>query len=383
MRRAVAVWLGLALALGCGGRSDLLLVDGASPDGGPGPSALADASAEPSFEAFTAAGTIAIERVLIVTLDGLGSVYLEQPLAEGRIPVLAALEQQGAFTRNARTDYTYTFTLASHITMLTGRPVQQVEGLPPDTHHGYTRNNDPPAGETLHNGGNPALDYIASAFDVAHDHGLRTCLYAGKTKFVLFSQSYDEQNGAPDQVGPDNGRDKIDRYLVINHDSQTLVEAIVDDLAWEACDFGLVHITELDQDGHEIGWGSPHWMALLEQVDAWLGTLWTALQTSGGSPGTSALVVTSDHGGIDFDHFDATVPETYTIPFYVVAPGVPPGTDLYELARSARADPGDGRPSYAEPLQPIRNGDAGNVALELLGLPPVPGSLMRDLPLGR
>ena len=46
--------------------------------------------------------------------------------------------------------------------------------------------------------------------------------------------------------------------------------------------------------------------------------------------------------------------------------------DLYEL-NPDYADPGTGRPSYGGP-QPVRNGDLANLATELLGLGPVPGS---------
>ena len=68
---------------------------------------------------------------------------------------------------------------------------------------------------TLHNSGNPNLSYVASIFDVAHDHGLRTCFYAGKAKFILYARSYDAQHGAPDTVGLDDGRGKIDRCMIL------------------------------------------------------------------------------------------------------------------------------------------------------------------------
>ena len=50
------------------------------------------------------------------------------------------------------------------------------------------------------------------------------------------------------------------------------------------------------------------------------------------------------------------------------------GAELYSLNSQSRLDPGDGRPLYSDPLQPIRNGDAANLELELHGLPAIPGS---------
>jgi hypothetical protein len=87
--------------------------------------------------------------------------------------------------------------------------------------------------------------------------------------------------------------------------------------------------------------------------------------------------VTADHGGEGWDYSNVVLPQVFTIPFYVRSPGIAGGVDLYTLTTN-RVDPGGSRPSYSEPDQPIRNGDAGNLALDLLGLPPIPGSLMRD-----
>jgi hypothetical protein len=55
----------------------------------------------------------------------------------------------------------------------------------------------------------------------------------------------------------------------------------------------------------------------------------------------------------------------------VWGPGIAHG-DLYAMNPSY-ADPGRRRVTYAGE-QPIRNGDLANLALDLLGLDPVPGS---------
>ncbi len=84
--------------------------------------------------------------------------------------------------------------------------------------------------------------------------------------------------------------------------------------------------------------------------------------------------MTADHGGTGISHSDPALPENYTIPFYVTAPGAPAGTDLYWLNPVNRLDPGTGRPDYAAAPQPVRNGGVTNLALDLLSLGAIPGS---------
>jgi hypothetical protein len=149
----------------------------------------------------------------------------------------------------------------------------------------------------------------------------------------------------------------------------------------DPCHFAFFHITETDPVGHEHGWGSEMWLQVLRRIDRWLATLYDALRAEESLRGRWALILTADHGGSGNRHGDALDPRNHTVPFYVIAPALRGNTDLYGLVTATRADPRRSRPSYAAAKGPIRNGDAGNLALELLGLPQIAGSLMRGMQL--
>jgi hypothetical protein len=91
--------------------------------------------------------------------------------------------------------------------------------------------------------------------------------------------------------------------------------------------------------------------------------------------GATTIIVTTDHGGVDFNHGDAERFENYVIPTFVWGKGVARG-DLYKMNSDTRTDPGSERTEYGDANQPIRNGDTGNLALGLLGLGPIPGSII-------
>lgn len=307
------------------------------------------------------------DHVVIISLDGLGSSYLEDMVQAGRLPALKRIQEEAAGTLNARADFDITVTLPNHTSMVTSRRIKGDEG------HGWTHNTDPAKGVTMHSAkGN----YVASVFDVAHDHGLRTGLWATKTKFSLFQVSYDACHGAPDTTGPDNGRNKLDQFFYAKS-SDTLTDNFLAALSNAPCNLALVHFGEGDGAGHGQGWGSEAYQAAMVKLDQQLGRIMDQVSTLPSLKANTVLIITADHGGAGKDHGDPAKAIDYTVPFYVWGGGIPRG-DLYALNAGHREDPGRGRPDFNAPLQPVRNGEAGNLALSLLGLPPIPGSMLNS-----
>lgn len=211
-------------------------------------------------------------RVIQISVDGLRSGDatrdLQTLIDAGLAPNFARLQATGAWTFGARTDPNHTNTLPNHSTMLTGRPVEDASGAPG---HRYRYNDDPedvPGGvvpianlSTLHTS---AAEYIPSVYNVAHDNGLSTALYASKSKFSLHDASYDgvDQPGDPvyendplarDRVGIDNGADKIDR-TVIEGDTAVMIDRFLADAAAGGLpDYSFIHFNDPDSAGHDMG----------------------------------------------------------------------------------------------------------------------------------
>jgi predicted AlkP superfamily pyrophosphatase or phosphodiesterase len=308
------------------------------------------------------------DQVILVSVDGLRPDALST-LGEAGAPNFHRLKREGAVTGNARADNDLTVTLPNHTGMITGRRVAGPSG------HAWTVNTDPFPGVNLHRnrGG-----YIASVFDVVHDHGLRTGLYASKSKFSLYDTSYDGRSGAPDTTGIDNSRDKIDDF-VANESTAELMTAFVAAMVAKPFDFAMLHLRDPDTAGHATNWdltSGSGYLRAVQHVDGLLGQLLDAIQQTESLKGHTWIVLTADHGGIlgTIRHDVNDSPEDYTIPFMVWGPGVPAGANLYDLNATTRRNPGTSRIPYEEELQPIRNADAGNLVLSLMGLPAIPGS---------
>ncbi len=331
-----------------------------------------------------------VDRVVIVSVDGLRADALEGS-SLGQLPAFGRL-LQGPHTLNARCDPDISVTLPNHVGMVTGRMMLGPSG------HAYELNTLPlaPAAGGLVRP-SPSR-YIASCFDVAHDAGLSTAAIASKLKFTLFAQTWGDEYGAADADprGGDNGRNKIDTFTFAP-DMPRVTDAVIDALdTLDAPDTpdtpdtrpddatrGLVfaHYALPDSVGHTTGWTTePNqpWMASVKAVDDELGRLLTAIDTDPKLNGRTAIVLTADHGGgVPFGtHTDQDALVNYRIPFIVWVDGTEHSCDLYATNSGVRADPGVDRATTHERVTaPIRNTDAGNAALQLLGLEPVPGSV--------
>jgi len=310
-----------------------------------------------------------LDHAVLISVDGLRSDTL---IAGGKsdLPAFARM-LSGASTLNARTDPDFTVTLPNHTCMLTGRPVLGADG------HAWVENEDPPAGATL---AKQKHAYVAGIFDVAHDRGFKTAMFVGKSKFSLYDASWNAENGAPDTVGEDQGRKKIDEYGFTEKTPE-----IGDDVVRFLKEGGprslvFVHFAVTDLTAHEGGWDvtpGSRYMKAVAAVDRELGRILDAVRSDEALRGRTAVVLTADHGGGAplKNHDQAQMWVDYIIPFLVWTGDGGEGRDLYLLNARTRADPGLGRPRTGDPgLPPIRNGDAGNLVLSLLGLPPIPGS---------
>jgi hypothetical protein len=327
-----------------------------------------------------------VQYVIAISIDGGRGDYIQNFIetAPTEFPNFTRLRDMSAYTYKARCDYTESITIPDHLCMLTGRPVRQPAGLPATLPHGVI-SDAPLANETIHNSGLNNGVYKESVFDVVHDRGLSTALYMGKTRLTICDRSWDATNGALDTIGADNGRDKIDLGMIVEASgSFTPTAGMITNFtaaiqAGTLKNFTIFQIADTDYAGHADGWrvavGSTY-RNTMKVADGWLGQILDAVQSNAALAGKVAIMLTADHGGSsNGTHTDFTLQGNYTIPFFLSAPGITGGSNLYAWLEN-RADAGAARPSYVAASQPVRNGDVANFATALLGLPAVPGSLM-------
>src|SRR4030095_3019435 len=151
------------------------------------------------FGEIRVAQAASIEHVIHISVDGLHPAAIPALMSQGQsqgqilVPNFSRLRTQGAFTDNARTDPEVAYTMPNHASQLTGRHMSGDDG------HGWGLNDDPGEPWTLHLSKSlqtGRISYIASVFDVIHDNGLSTALYANSVDFTIFDRSWNNRNGA-------------------------------------------------------------------------------------------------------------------------------------------------------------------------------------------
>ncbi|MEO9323193.1 alkaline phosphatase family protein [Nocardioides sp. C4-1] len=288
-------------------------------------------------------------QVLAISLDGLNPDALRR-LGRRGAPHLWRLFDEGAGTLNARSEYEQTVTLPNHTGMVTGRRIDRGHGG-----HGVTWNDDRLRPRTVQRA---AHHGVSSVFARVDRGGGSAAVFSTKQKFSLFQRSW--------PTG-------VDRSVISFDDDAGVTAAARADLVARDRAFTLLHLGAADKAGHAAGWMSSSYLAAVRRLDGLVGDV---LADAERDPALADLtiIVTADHGGVpgSRDHGQRRRPANYTVPFVVWGPGIE-RADLYAINPGYR-DPGRSRPGLTG-QQPVRNGDVANLALGLLGLRPVPGSL--------
>ena len=313
--------------------------DGGVSDGGPGEGSDADPGLGEAAEEIAAQDFPDDPRVVVISVDGLGSLWVSQSTT----PTLADLLTQGAGTLNARTEVEKTVTLPNHTGMVTGVRVDAASGG-----HGVTWN---------HTSSRSVAPGTGSVFTAIDDAGGSSGVFVGKEKFEMWGRAW------PGTIDD----------LEIDPHQTALVTSAIDDLREDDHDLVFVHLAGPDTAGHRSGWGTRPYLDAVRRADADIDRIVSAIVDDPELSEETVVVVTADHGGLPGAraHIDRDRAANYTIPFAVWGPGITPG-DLYALNPDYR-DPGSRRPGYDGP-QPVRNGDVANLVTDLLGLDPVRGS---------
>lgn len=232
-----------------------------------------------------------VDRVLIISIDGLRPDLVFR----ANTPNLHKLLNEGAFSLWAQT-VPIANTLPSHVSMLTGVSVEK-HGIDFNDERATTR---------------PVYPHAATLFEIARRTGLTTALVSGKSKFQALASP-----GSVDWLWlPDDP--KCTDADVAEKAVQVLTEhrpAIM-----------FVHFPGADTAGHSKGWGSAEQLAVIEEIDQYVGRLLQTMQAAGLSDST-VVIVTADHGGSARQH-GANDPPSLYIPWIVVGPGVRRNFDL-------------------------------------------------------
>jgi predicted AlkP superfamily pyrophosphatase or phosphodiesterase len=267
-----AVLLAGAVALtGCGGRSHYVLEQPVA----------ANAVHRPAQSP--------TRHVVLVSIDGLRP----DAIARYGATTLQRLAREGSWTHSATTILP-SKTLPSHTSMLTGE-------FPAE--HGMHWNTN--------RTGSRGLVEVPTVFGVARARGYQTAAFFSKAKFQHL-----QQPGSLDYSQAPGGR-------YGGWSARRTMKDVEKYLAGAQPHLLFVHLREPDYAGHAFGWMTPAYGEAVRTADLAVAQLMTLSDRAFG-PGAYTLIVTSDHGGHDFDHGSDDTRDV-TIPWIAWGNGVQPG----------------------------------------------------------
>jgi hypothetical protein len=123
--------------------------------------------------------------------------------------------------------------------------------------------------------------------------------------------------------------------------------------------------------------GSPY-RAAVKEVDTEITALLAMIDADPALRGRVAIILTADHGGgvPVMTHSENTAPENFTVPLFIWLGQDTAASELIALNSDRRAVvPSTTYVGDDSVPQPIRSAEVGNIALQLLGLPAIPGSV--------
>ncbi|MGB7161103.1 MAG: alkaline phosphatase family protein [Tepidisphaeraceae bacterium] len=230
-------------------------------------------------------------RVLIISVDG-----LRPDLAlRCKMPNLRSLVESGSYSFWART-VPHAITLPSHVSMLTGVVPRK---------HKVEWNDDLPLSK-------PVYPAFPTLFGVAKKAGYTTALAAGKMKFgaLCAPETVDWQFLPTQYECEDDEVALAATQMIRSHQPQVMA----------------IHLPTVDSVGHAKGWGTREQVVAIEQADAHVGAILTALSDVSLRESTF-IILTADHGGAGLTHLADDFRARY-IPWIITGPGIRKGVDL-------------------------------------------------------
>jgi len=238
------------------------------------------------------------KHVVIIGVDGLSPVGIEH----ADTPVLDELIARGSYTMRARGVFP-TSSAPNWASMLMGAGPEQ---------HGVT-SNDWRRNRRLIEPGDTGLDHelFPTIFGVTRQQrpdAYIASIYDWSGIGVLFEKSAVDLDA--DTLGPE----------------RTVAKA-VEAFKAQKPTLTFVHLDHVDHAGHGKGWHTPEYYQAVAHADELIGLLIEGLADAGMLRDT-AIIITSDHGGVGQSHGGESM-EELLIPWIITGSGIAPGREIW------------------------------------------------------